>query len=111
MTILEQCSMSNDTLSPNSFAVKAKSIFGEVCIDKGLFLDSGMMSRSIPTFVAEWILDRFCTDGVLTEKVQQTINHFIQEHLPRKDQKEEIKHRLSQGETLTILDQFSVSVD
>lgn len=111
MTILEQCSMINETLSPNSFAVKAKSIFGEVCIDKGLFLDSGMMSRSIPTFVAEWILDRFCTDGVLTEKVQETINHFIQEHLPRKDQKEEIKHRLSQGETLTILDQFSVSVD
>jgi ATP-dependent Lon protease len=100
------------TLDANSTVEnKAKSIFGEVCIDKGLFLDSGMINRSIPTFVAEWILDRFCPDGNLSEEIQHQINTFIQEHLPRKDQKEEIKHKLSQGEVLTILDHFSVYVD
>jgi len=103
--------MINDVQLPPSFAVKAKNIFGEVCIDKGLFLDSGMLSRSIPTFVAEWVLDRFCKDGVLNEETQGNINSFIKEHLPRKDQKEEIKHHLSQGESLTILDQFSVNID
>ena len=103
--------MTNKTQSPDSSASKAKSIFGEVCIDKGLFLDSGMLSRSIPTFVAEWILDRFCTDGVLNDDVQEKINRFIQEHLPRKDQKEAIKHHLSEGDAATILDQFSVNID
>lgn len=90
---------------------KAKKIFGEVCIDKGLFLTSGLMARSIPTFVAEWILDRFSPDGVLTDEVQENINQFITNHLPRKDQKEIIKNRLSQGESLTILDHFSAFVD
>lgn len=99
------------TSNQGIFENKAKSIFGEVCIDKGLFLDSGMLGRSIPTFVAEWILDRFCPDGDLTKDVQDNIYRFIQSHLPRKDQKEEIKHRLSQGEALTILDHFSVFVD
>jgi ATP-dependent Lon protease len=103
--------MTNDINSSNSYSEKARLIFGEVCIDKGLFLDSGMLSKSIPTFVAEWILDRYCKNGDLNENVQNEINTFIREHLPRKDQKEEIKHRLSQGETLTILDQFGVSVD
>lgn len=102
--------MTNNT-NGSSSSKKAREIFGEVCIDKGLFLNSGMLSRSIPTFVAEWILDRFCTDGNLTEDVQNDINQFIKDHLPRKDQKEEIKHRLSQGETLTLLDHFSVFID
>lgn len=93
------------------FQGKAKQIFGDVCIDKGLFLSSGMLARSIPTFVAEWILDRFCPDGDLTDEVKSKINIFIQEHLPRKDQKEQLKNRLSQGEALTILDHFSVYVD
>lgn len=103
--------MTSNTNGRSTLENKAKSIFGEVCIDKGLFLDSGMLSRSIPTFVAEWILDRFCPDGDLTEDVQDSIHQFIKNHLPRKDQKEEIKHRLSQGEALTILDHFSVFVD
>lgn len=93
------------------FEKKARDIFGEACIDKGLFLDSGMLSRSIPTFVGEWILDRFCPDARLTEVAQEQINHFIEEHLPRKDQKEVIKHRISQGESLVVLDHFSAFVD
>ena len=93
------------------FQNKAQSVFGEVCIDKGLFLASGMLSRSIPTFVAEWILDRFCPDGTLTNDAFSSINRFIEEHLPRKEQKEQIKNRLAEGESITVLDQFSVYVD
>lgn len=95
----------------SQFQGKAKSVFGEVCIDKRLFLDSGMLSRSIPTFVAEWILDRFCPDGVLSDDARAAINHFIEEHLPRKDQKEQIKNRLAEGGRITVLDNFSVTVD
>jgi len=94
-----------------TFTSKARAVFGEACIDKGLFLDSGMQGRGVPTFVAEWILDKFCPDGVLTEEVRTKINEFIEARLPRKEQKEEIKHRLSQGDQITLLDQFSVVVD
>lgn len=90
---------------------KVRNIFGEVCINKGLFLTSGLMARSIPTFVAEWILDRFSPGGILTDEIQENINQFITNHLPRKDQKEIIKNRLSQGENLTLLDHFSAYVD
>ena len=94
-----------------TFESKARSIFGEACIDKGLFLSSGMLQRSIPTFVGEWLVDRFCQGGQLTPESQDQISRFIEEHLPRKDQKESIKHRLAQGETITLLDQFSAFVD
>lgn len=93
------------------FESKARSVYGEACIDKGLFLDSGMQGRGVPTFVAEWILDSFCRDGNLTDEALAKINDFIVKHLPRKEQKESIKHRLSQGEQLTVLDHFSVYVD
>jgi hypothetical protein len=61
---------------------RVREVFGEACIDKGLFLRSGMLSRSIPTFVGEWILDRFCPDGRLTPEAQERIDDFIDEHLP-----------------------------
>lgn len=93
------------------FQNKAQSVFGEVCIDKGLFLASGMLSRSIPTFVAEWILDRFCPGGILSDDALLSINKFIEEHVPRKEQKELIKNRLAEGESIKILDQFAVYVD
>lgn len=100
-----------NTNGHSSFEAKVKNIFGEACINKGLFLDSGLIARSIPTFVAEWILDRFTPDGVLTAEIQEKINQFISNHLPRKDQKESIKNRLAQGELLTILDHFVAYVD
>jgi ATP-dependent Lon protease len=108
---LEICLMSNLQDSTRSFETKARSIFGEACIDKGLFIKSGILQRSIPTFVGEWLVDRFCRNSSLTPEAQEQINRFIDEHLPRKDQKEAIKHRLAQGETITILDQFSAFVD
>jgi len=93
------------------YTEKAKQLFGEVCIDKTLCLEAGLVARSIPTFVGEWLVDRFCPDGRLTPDVLLEIELFVREHLPTKDQKEEIKNRLSNGETLVLLDHFSVTVD
>lgn len=95
----------------STYADKAKVLFGEACIDKTLCLKTGLVARSIPTFVGEWLIDRFCSEGNLTEDVLLEIELFIREHLPTKDQKEEIKNRLSNGETLVLLDQYSVTVD
>ncbi len=103
--------MANQTATTRSFESKANDVFGEACIDKRLFANSGMILRSIPTFVGEWLLDRFCPDGILTLEAQDRINKFIENHLPRKEQKEAIKHQLAQGEAVTVLDNFSAFVD
>lgn len=93
------------------YSNKVKKIFGEVCIDKSLCLKAGLLERSIPTFVGEWLIDEFCPDGQLSTENIDKLNNFINEHLPTKDQKEEIKNRLANNETLTLIDRFNVTIE
>lgn len=93
---------------------KVLDVFGEVCIDKRLVAAAGIgteSSRSIPAFVAEWLVDRHCPGGVLDEDAKIKIHEFIWRHLPSKDQKNDIKYALRSGKSLVILDNYSVSVD
>lgn len=90
---------------------KALDLFGEVCVNKGLVQQAGFGTRSIPTFVSEWIVTRHAPDGVLNDEVRQRIRAFLNQYLPTRDQKEQLKAQLQQGGVLTILDQFSVTVD
>jgi len=93
---------------------KVIDVFGEVCIDKTLVAAAGIgteSSRSIPTFVAEWLVDRHCPTGVLDDDAKVGIHEFIRRHLPSKDQKNDIKYALKSGKSLVILDNYSVSVD
>jgi hypothetical protein len=68
-------------------------------------------TRSIPAFVSEWIVTRNTPEGVLDATAQQSIRTFLNKHLPTRDQKEQLKAQLQNGEALTILDQFSITVD
>jgi ATP-dependent Lon protease len=97
------------TLLP--YEEKAQRLFGEVCVNKGLVQQAGFGTRSIPAFVSEWIVTRQAPDGVLDANAQQRIRTFLNKHLPTRDQKEQLKAQLQNGEPLTILDQFSVLVD
>ncbi len=90
---------------------KAHELFGEVCVNKGLVQEAGFGTRSIPAFVSEWIVTRHTPEGILDEGARQRIRAFLNRHLPTRDQKEQLKAQLQSGETLTILDQFSVTVD
>lgn len=90
---------------------KAQRLFGEVCVNKGLVQEAGFGTRSIPAFVSEWIVTRNAPDGVLDATAQQRIRSFLNKHLPTRDQKEQLKAQLQNGEVLTILDQFSVTID
>ncbi|MEI7768850.1 MAG: BREX system Lon protease-like protein BrxL [Chloroflexales bacterium] len=97
------------TLLP--YEEKAQRIFGEVCVNKGLVQQAGFGTRSIPAFVSEWIVTRHAPEGVLDAAAQQRIRTFLNKHLPTRDQKEQLKAQLQNGEALTILDQFSITVD
>lgn len=90
---------------------KAQRLFGEVCVNKGLVQEAGFGTRSIPAFVSEWIVTRHTPAGVLDDDARQRIQNFLNRHLPTRDQKEQLKAQLQNGEVLTILDQFSVTID
>ncbi|WP_165774645.1 BREX system Lon protease-like protein BrxL [Candidatus Viridilinea mediisalina] len=93
------------------YETKAQEIFGEVCVNKGLVQQAGFGTRSIPAFVSEWIVTRNAPSGVLDDAAQERIRTFLNKHLPTRDQKEQLKAQLQNGETLTILDHFSVEID
>ncbi|MEI6179108.1 MAG: BREX system Lon protease-like protein BrxL [Chloroflexales bacterium] len=90
---------------------KAQRLFGEVCVNKGLVQAAGFGTRSIPTFVSEWIVTRHMPNGVLDAGAHQRIRDFLNKHLPTRDQKEQLKVQLQHGATLKLLDQFSVTID
>src|SRR5437667_1063818 len=89
---------------------KTKKFFGDVSVNKGLVRQVNL-GRAIPAYVSEWIISRTLSDGELDESAQQRMREFINRHLPAKDQKERLKARLLQGETLLILDEYRVEVN
>lgn len=89
---------------------KAKDTFDEVCMDKSLVQKVGF-ERSIPNYVAEWLIDKYFPDGKVTDERITKIRDFVKNHLPPKSQKEVLRNRLLNGEQLTILDDFGVHID
>ena len=89
---------------------KAKEVFDEVCIAKSLVQKMGF-ERSIPSYVGEWLIDRFCPSGDLTNEAKTKIKDFINNHLPPKSERELLRNRLLNGESIVILDDYSVYVD
>jgi ATP-dependent Lon protease len=93
------------------FEQKALDYYGEIVIEKNLIYQAGFGARSIPTYVGEWILSNFIEAGSLTEKSRQRIAEFLAKYLPAKGQKEEIKNKLYNMETVNLLDDYSVEVN
>lgn len=91
---------------------KIKEVFGDFAIDKGLIRRMGISGddRHIPSYVMDWIVTHKSSGGSTTGSLEQQVQEFIQNHLPAKGDKERVKFKLGQGETLTILDAISVTV-
>jgi ATP-dependent Lon protease len=92
---------------------KILETFKEFAIDKGLITRLGLSrdDRHIPSYVMDWIVTFTSSKvGTHTGRLRDAVVDFIKKHLPSKGEKETIKFRLSQGETLTILDALSVEV-
>jgi len=94
-----------------TFEQKTLDYYGEVAIDKSLIYKAGFGARSIPTYVGEWILSNFAEEGTLTEKSRGEIAEFLAKYLPSKGQKEEIKNKLYNMETVHLLDDYSVEIN
>ena len=96
-----------------TYEALVRDAFAEVAIEKSISRELRLEEQGIPTFVAEWLIDREQrrAAGRSLEDMRENIHAFIRQHLPRKEQKEVLRNRLSNGEVLRILDNFRVTVD
>ncbi|MDB9494649.1 BREX system Lon protease-like protein BrxL [Spirulina major CS-329] len=88
-----------------------QTVFGTLCIDKKRLPSSGLTQIGIPSFVAEWLLDKVVPgSGKLTSKEQEKVNQFVQKAFPRKDERNEIHFDLTQGRTVKVIALMQVRV-
>jgi ATP-dependent Lon protease len=81
-----------------------RDTFGPLAIDKDRLPSSGLTAMGIPSFVAEWLLDKVIPGhGALSKEEHDKLMTFIQRAFPRKDDKQEIFFRLTQGETCKLI--------
>ena len=94
------------------FEKKAKDLFAEITINKGLIHQAGFGSRAIPTYVGEWIIAHYVGDNEeLTEENRSRIAGFIQKFVPAKGEKELIRNLLLEQNEVKFLDNFSILVN
>jgi ATP-dependent Lon protease len=86
-------------------------VFGVLSIDKTRLPSSGLTTMGIPSFVAEWLLDKIVPGtGKLTAEEQETVNNFVKKAFPRKDDRNEIIFDLTQGEVHKLIALMQVRV-
>ena len=86
-------------------------VFGNLCIDKTRLPSSGLSSIGLPSFVAEWLLDKIVPgSGTLTSIELEKVNSFVQKAFPRKDDRNEIIFDLTQGEVRKLIALMQVRI-
>ncbi|MEA5499187.1 BREX system Lon protease-like protein BrxL [Limnoraphis robusta Tam1] len=81
-----------------------RQTFGTLCIDKARLPSSGLTAVGVPSFVAEWLLDKIVPGtGNLTQAELDKVSTFVKKAFPRKDDRNEIQFNLSQGETVKLI--------
>jgi ATP-dependent Lon protease len=87
---------------------KIELTFPDVFVNKALSNKIGLSNRVIPAFVNDWLISRYRTnDGGVDD---DAIRRFIARYLPEKKQKESLLYELRNGNSLKILDAYSVKV-
>ncbi len=103
---------SSDAIGYDNILVR--EVFNVLSIDKSRLPSSGLTVIGIPSFVAEWLLDKIVPGtGALTSLELEKVNNFVKKAFPRKDDRNEIIFDLTQGEVhkLIALMQVRVKLD
>lgn len=88
-----------------------REIFGNLSIDKTRLPSSGLTGAGVPSFVAEWLLDKVVPgSGPLSATEAEKINAFVSKAFPRKDDANVIKFKLTQGEVYKLIALLQVRV-
>ncbi|MBW6515338.1 MAG: BREX system Lon protease-like protein BrxL [Candidatus Cloacimonetes bacterium] len=95
-----------------SFEFKASEYYPDLITNKAIFQQTAFTEREIPRFVAESIIADFMKEGTeLTDIIRDQINGFIENHVPHKSQRGELKQKFLSFEVVNLLDNYSVAVN
>jgi len=101
--------MSTPLNNYNNFLVR--DVFGILSIDKTRLPSSGLTQAGIPSFVAEWLLDKIVPGtGDLTNPEIEKVNQFINKVFPRKDDSNVILFNLNEGEIQKLIALMKVQI-
>ena len=87
---------------------KIKEHFPDVALDKSAVEKIGLRDKPIPSYVVDWLVSRYSNENELDINA---LNTFMEKYLPDKTRKEEIKHKLIEGERVKLLDSLKVTVN
>ncbi|TAF03362.1 MAG: BREX system Lon protease-like protein BrxL [Nostocales cyanobacterium] len=86
-------------------------VFQSLSIDKKRLDSSGIKNSGIPSFVAEWLLDKLVPGmGKLNDLELKKVNDFVQKAFPRKDDPQVINYNIAKGEIHKIIALMQVRV-
>lgn len=90
---------------------RVRQIFGLLAIDKSRLPSSGLNAIGLPSFVAEWLLDKIVPGrGPLSRDELTKVTNFAIKALPRKDDANVILFDLTQGEVRKLIALMQVRV-
>jgi ATP-dependent Lon protease len=95
-----------------TFEQKSLDSFNEIVINKSLVHSAGFGSRSLPIYVREWIISYYLGgEAELNPDSREKIAKFIANFLPDKSKREVIKNTLFEQVGVSLLDNYSVTVN
>lgn len=98
-------------LTPEALDEKVKTVFGRLAIDKRRLPSSQLNRRSVPAYVAEWVLENIAPgEGDVTPAELQKIQAWADRFLPLPDDSKVIRNRLLNGEVVKVLTPVEVEV-
>lgn len=103
----------DNTPDQTSSALKEKAmrLFGNLTIDKRRLPMSQLQKRSVPGYVAEWVLDHVVPgDGPLSQAEVEKVQSWADRVIPGPSDQNLIKHKLMQGEVVKILTPLQVEI-
>jgi len=86
-------------------------VFPSLCIDKTRLPSSSLKEAGVPSFVAEWLLDKMVPGkGPLQPEELAKVTGFVHRAFPRKDDSNVIRYDLTQGNTRQLIALLKVYV-
>jgi ATP-dependent Lon protease len=96
---------------PETLNRKVSEVFGRLAIDKRRLPSSQLGRRSVPAYVAEWLLDSLVPgEGPVTPEELRKVQEWADRFLPLPDESKVIKNRLLNGEVVKLLTPVEVEI-
>ena len=88
---------------------KLREVFADMIVLKNPQCTGFFKDLKMPSFMRDWVVMKFSDDDGSID--QERVQNYIKRYVPSKDDFEQLKFQLTNGETVKILTRIRVSVD